>query len=121
MHASYYSYFLILFALLVSHHLDAQITTAALLTADIDQNENRIDLLVLARDVKEETFTKVDGKIEEPKSIMLTTPSMGHTAFFCKLEDKLQRKSKVPVRFRLGDIRYTDYMEGKTTALLLEP
>jgi hypothetical protein len=34
--------------------------------------------------------------------------------FFCKLEVKLERAVKIPVKFRLGDVQYVDRLEGKT-------
>lgn len=34
-------------------------------------------------------------------------------AFFCQLEHKIEVKSKLAPRFRLGSVNYTDWMEGK--------
>ncbi len=34
-------------------------------------------------------------------------------AFFCKLEVQLERRANVPIKFRLGDVLYVDYLEGK--------
>lgn len=38
-----------------------------------------------------------------------------HLAFFCRLEVQLERVTKIPVRFRLGDVQQVDYLEGKFT------
>jgi hypothetical protein len=37
-------------------------------------------------------------------------------AFFCRLEVQLEKAARIPVRFRLGDVRYVDYLEGKRDA-----
>jgi len=34
-------------------------------------------------------------------------------AFFCKIEVKMEKSARFPVKFRLGDVRYVDEMEGK--------
>ena len=34
-------------------------------------------------------------------------------AFFCRLEEKIELKSKIPVRFRLGEVQAVDRKEGK--------
>lgn len=34
-------------------------------------------------------------------------------AFFCKIEVQLEKKLRFPVKFRLGDVPYVDWMEGK--------
>ncbi len=36
-----------------------------------------------------------------------------HLPFFCKVEVKLERAAKFPIKFRLGDVPYVDYLEGK--------
>jgi hypothetical protein len=34
-------------------------------------------------------------------------------AFFCKWEVKLEKAAQMPVKFRLGDVQYVDWLEGK--------
>jgi hypothetical protein len=34
-------------------------------------------------------------------------------AFFCRLEASMEKAARLPVRFRLGDVQYNDYLEGK--------
>ena len=34
-------------------------------------------------------------------------------AFFCRVEVQLERKTRFPVRFRLGSTDYVNYLEGK--------
>lgn len=36
--------------------------------------------------------------------------------FFCKIEHKLEYKTKFPVKFRLGEVNYVDVLEGKRNA-----
>ena len=39
-----------------------------------------------------------------------------HYGFFCKVESKIERKSKLAPRFRLGSADYVDALEGKYTS-----
>lgn len=39
------------------------------------------------------------------------------TAFFCKLELKMDKSSKLPVRMRLGTLEYVNALESKNTLL----
>ena len=34
-------------------------------------------------------------------------------ALFCKLEVKMEKAARFPVKFRLGDVQYVDRLEGK--------
>ena len=36
-----------------------------------------------------------------------------HLALFCKIEVKLEKATKFPVKVRLGDVEYVDQLEGK--------
>jgi len=41
------------------------------------------------------------------------TNNNGELAFFCRIEVKLEKSSKIPVRFRLGEVQAVDAKEGK--------
>ncbi len=34
-------------------------------------------------------------------------------AFFCKIEVKLEKQTKLPIKVRLGEVNYTEKLEGK--------
>ncbi len=37
-------------------------------------------------------------------------------SMFCKIENRIQGKSRIAPRFRLGSLDYTEYLEGKRKA-----
>lgn len=39
--------------------------------------------------------------------------SYHNLAFFCKIEVKMEKAAKLPIKFRLGDVDYVDHLEGK--------
>jgi hypothetical protein len=51
------------------------------------------------------------------KSVLLTPKVLlgapKSAAFFCRIEDKIARSSKVNFKFRLGSVSYVDALEGK--------
>ena len=55
---------------------------------------------------------------------MMTPPQVQHLplpqawcyndlAFFCKIEVKMEKAVRFPIKFRLGDVQYVDRLEGK--------
>ncbi len=52
--------------------------------------------------------------LSPPFSMFKHTPAINHLpGMFCKLEYKIETKSKLAPRFRLGSLQYTEWMEGK--------
>ncbi|KAA3636331.1 MAG: hypothetical protein DWQ02_08455 [Bacteroidetes bacterium] len=47
------------------------------------------------------------------KQKLLAPYSVKDLAFFCRLEVKLEKKIGLPFKFRLGEVQYTERMEGK--------
>ncbi len=47
------------------------------------------------------------------KQQLLAPYSVKDLAFFCRLEVKLEKKIGLPFKFRLGEVQYTERMEGK--------
>ncbi len=73
----------------------------------------------------ESSVVKTDfHKQHELRNIMLDNAQVKSTnpaslalpyspAFFCLIEDKIEAKSKIPLRFRLGSLQAVDIKEGK--------
>ena len=40
-----------------------------------------------------------------------------HLGFFCRKEDQIQKRTKLPLYFRLGSKAYVDYLERKPNAV----
>ena len=52
-----------------------------------------------------------DFKIE--KTNVPQAYSYKDLAFFCKMEVQMEKSTKVPIKFRLGDVQHVDYLEKK--------
>jgi hypothetical protein len=60
-------------------------------------------------------FVLQSGKTKLPdlSQQILAPYSIEDLAFFCRLEVKLEQKIGLPFKFRLGEVQYTERMEGK--------
>lgn len=38
--------------------------------------------------------------------------------FFCRMEVKMEQKFKMPIKFRLGEVQYTERLEGKQSTII---
>ncbi len=57
------------------------------------------------------------GQSAAAASMSLPAFSSIQQAFFCRLETKIERFTSLPLRFRLGSLAYTEYLEKKPNAL----
>ncbi|OIR12747.1 hypothetical protein GALL_58140 [mine drainage metagenome] len=52
-----------------------------------------------------------------PLHILPNNYYFNNIGFFCKKEILFEKATKIPLRFRLGSIEYTDYLEQKPNAI----
>lgn len=56
---------------------------------------------------------KLDSLKQRPIKILPSDHYVKGLGFFCKKELQLEKATKIPFRFRLGSMEYTDQLEGK--------
>jgi hypothetical protein len=59
------------------------------------------------------------GLINLNKIIVPANFYVKNLGFFCKQELKFQAATQLPIKFRVGSVQYTDWMEGKNNASIL--
>lgn len=66
---------------------------------------------------QEKAVDRIPSSLSQFRSWSVTkghnTYKMEELAFFCRLEVQLEKVTKIPVRFRIGDVQQVDYLEGK--------
>ncbi|MFZ4769581.1 MAG: hypothetical protein ACOYLO_05325 [Ferruginibacter sp.] len=59
------------------------------------------------------------GLINLNKIIVPANFYVKNLGFFCKQELKFQAATQLPIKFRVGSVQYTDWMEGKNNTRIL--
>lgn len=54
-----------------------------------------------------------DSLKQVPLRVIPSSFYADHLGFFCRKELQIEKATKLPVRFRLGSLEYTDHLEGK--------
>lgn len=68
-----------------------------------------LDGLVINDQNRPPKFTVLSGNLP----LHTATNYADQLPFFCKIEFKMEQKTKIPVRFRLGSVDYVDRLEKK--------
>ena len=56
------------------------------------------------------------SKFAVSPAILPANFSINEYGFFCKKELKFEAATKIPLKFRLGNVQYCDWLEGKKNA-----
>lgn len=59
------------------------------------------------------TNTTPQTLTQKNQALSLSETYWKELGFFCKMEIKMEQKSRFPVKFRLGTVDYVDRLEGK--------
>lgn len=65
---------------------------------------------------KETALPLEEMMLRSPKQVPQAW-SYQELAFFCKLEVKLEKATRLPIKFRLGEVQYAENREGKYGSL----
>ncbi len=77
--------------------------------------------------IRQSTINKTDPLGTQPffsnpflfNKIIPANFSTCQLGFFCKQEWKFESKTKLPFKFRVGDLKYCDWLEGKRNTVML--
>lgn len=64
-------------------------------------------------DLNEILTIKPQIGIQNHKNIDLLKFNPKHLPFFCRIEHVIETKSRIPFRFRIGDLNYVNILENK--------
>jgi len=110
----------LIFCCLLTQLLLAQITTANKL-----QSYHQLKTQLRAQSIEtnfseqiqqftfQESRKNVFNLMQKEQQQMPAAYAYKDLAFFCKIEVKLEKAVKLPIKFRLGSVDYVDYLEGK--------
>jgi len=63
--------------------------------------------------IARKSLLKKDSSVYQPIRLISADYYTKQLGFFCKKELQVEKTTKLPLRFRLGNIEYTDMLEGK--------
>jgi hypothetical protein len=91
-------------------------------TPDLRQKKVKLYDTVNSRPINSITYTMAILPLK-PLSVNLRVnplqkiPFQQQLSFFCRKEWEFEKATSIPLRFRLGSLEYTDYLEQKPNAL----
>lgn len=77
-------------------------------TTSVEKSDTPKSTLLNPLELKYSILNKSYSPTAQPKAY-----SYNDLAFFCKVEVQIEKAAKIPFKFRLGDVRYVDYLEKK--------
>jgi|GEM_PF-6540444 len=122
----YFNFSILLFFVFGSHHLKAQVglqaskifSIAPETVASTEADNFASEFLLLENVNFPSTFHPLQEFFQPPESVLNVNSkayALHHDGFFCRLEVHMEKKVKVPfpVKFRLGEFKYEERLEGK--------
>ena len=74
-------------------------------------------LLLLRNNANGQRLHMNDSLQRMPLRLLANDCYINNLPFFCRKEYELEKATKLPLRFRLGSLAYTDYLEQKPTTI----